>query len=148
MTPSQVADHIDPLVQEYYRTGSIDLVRMRSLEAVQHPERGAAGPDRADRERGCQLMPRYQKVLWHHDLPDEPVVLYSKIDSGFAVRKVEVYRDGRHEYADRSHSTGTTMLAEKMMPGVDEINQDPDFSATAITAEEFERVWQRAIQGA
>ncbi len=32
---TQVADHIDPLVQEYYRTGSIDLVRMRSLDAVQ-----------------------------------------------------------------------------------------------------------------
>ncbi len=31
----QVADHIDPLVKEYYRTGTIDLQRMRSLEAVQ-----------------------------------------------------------------------------------------------------------------
>lgn len=32
---TQVADHIDPLVKEYYRTGSIDLGRMRSLDAVQ-----------------------------------------------------------------------------------------------------------------
>jgi len=31
----QVADHIEPLVQEYFRTGSIDLTRMRSLDAVQ-----------------------------------------------------------------------------------------------------------------
>jgi RHS repeat-associated protein len=31
----QFADHIDPLVKEYYRTGGIDLQRMRSLEAVQ-----------------------------------------------------------------------------------------------------------------
>ncbi len=93
-------------------------------------------------------MPRYQKVLWHHDLPDEPVALYSEIDSGFEVRKVEVYRDGRHDYADKSRSTGTTMLGEKMMPGVDEINQDPEFSATVIMAEEFERLWQRATQGA
>lgn len=31
----QVADHIDPLVKEYYRTGTIDLQRMRSIEAVQ-----------------------------------------------------------------------------------------------------------------
>jgi hypothetical protein len=44
-------------------------------------------------------------VLWHHDRPDEPVALYSEIDSGFEVRKVEVHRDGRHEYADRSRST-------------------------------------------
>lgn len=91
-------------------------------------------------------MPRYQKVLWHHDLPDEPVVLYSEIESGFEVRKVEVYRDGRHDYADRSQSTGTTMLGEKLMPDVDEIDQDPEFSAVAIVAEEFEEVWQRAVQ--
>ncbi|HSR85226.1 MAG TPA: hypothetical protein VLM11_13710 [Streptosporangiaceae bacterium] len=26
---------------------------------------------------------RYQKVLWHHDLPDEPVTLYSEISSGY-----------------------------------------------------------------
>lgn len=31
----QVADHIDPLVVEFYRTGAIDLKRMRSLDAVQ-----------------------------------------------------------------------------------------------------------------
>ncbi|MEI2732705.1 MAG: hypothetical protein V9G08_12035 [Dermatophilaceae bacterium] len=31
----QVADHVDPLVKEYYRTGTIDMQRMRSLEAVQ-----------------------------------------------------------------------------------------------------------------
>jgi len=35
VTGSQVADHIDPLVKEYYRTGAIDLDRMRSLDAVQ-----------------------------------------------------------------------------------------------------------------
>lgn len=31
----QVADHVDPLVKEYCRTGSIDLQRMRSIDAVQ-----------------------------------------------------------------------------------------------------------------
>lgn len=31
----QVADHIDPLMLEYYRTGSIDLEFMRDVEAVQ-----------------------------------------------------------------------------------------------------------------
>lgn len=91
-------------------------------------------------------MTRYQKVVWHHDHPGEPVDLYSEIDSGFEVRKVEVYRDGRLDYADRSRSTGTTTLAEKVMPGVQEINEDPEFSAADITAEEFEQVWQRATQ--
>jgi hypothetical protein len=91
-------------------------------------------------------MPRYQKVLWHHDLPNEPAVLYSEIDAGLEVRKVEVYRDGRHDYADGSNSTGTAMLGEKMMPGVEEINEEPEFSAVSISAEEFEQAWRRATQ--
>ena len=65
---------------------------------------------------------------------------------GLEVRKVEVYRDGRHEYADRSRSTGTTMLGEKLMPEVKDIDQDPEFSATAITEGEFEAVWRRAAE--
>jgi hypothetical protein len=93
-------------------------------------------------------MPRYQKVFWHHDFPDEPVVLYGEIDAGCEIRKVEVYRDGRQDYADSSRSTGTTLLSETLIPGVDEINEDPEFSAAAITAEEFEQVWRRAMQGA
>jgi hypothetical protein len=93
-------------------------------------------------------MPRYQRVFWHHDLPDEPVVLYSEIDAGLEVRKVEVYRDGRHDYAGGSRSTGTTVLGEKMMPGVDEFNAEPEFSAGEISAEEFEQAWRRAAPGA
>ena len=89
---------------------------------------------------------RYRKVLWEHDLPDEPVTLYSEISSGLEVRKVEIFRDGRNDYATRSWSTGTSMLGEILMPDVDQINQDPQFSATAITATEFEQVWQRATQ--
>jgi hypothetical protein len=65
---------------------------------------------------------RYQKVLWHHELADEPVVLYSEIDAGFEVRKVEVYRDGRLDYADGSASTGTTGLGQVLTPAVGELN--------------------------
>jgi len=89
---------------------------------------------------------RYQKVLWHHDFPNEPVTLYSEIGSGYEVRKVEIYRDGRHDYADQSRSTGTTALGEILTPRVEEINQDPQYTATAITALEFEEVWQRATE--
>jgi RHS repeat-associated protein len=35
IAPTQVADHIHPLVQQWYETGTIDLQVMRSLEAVQ-----------------------------------------------------------------------------------------------------------------
>ena len=46
------------------------------------------------------LMRRYLKVTWHHDFPDEPSVLYSEIDAGYEIRKVDVYRDGTHDFAD------------------------------------------------
>ena len=35
IAPTQVADHITPLVKEYYQTGGIDLDWMRSVDAVQ-----------------------------------------------------------------------------------------------------------------
>lgn len=89
-------------------------------------------------------MSRYQKVLWHHDFPDEPVELYSEIDAGYEIRKVEVYRDGRHDYADSSRSTGTTRLGEDIVPTVEEIGQDPEFSASDITADEFAQTWKHA----
>jgi hypothetical protein len=62
-------------------------------------------------------------------------------------RRVEVCWDGRHDYADGSQSTKTTILGEKIMPGVDEINGEPEFWAIAISAEEFEQAWRRATQG-
>jgi hypothetical protein len=90
---------------------------------------------------------RYLKVLWHHHSPVEPVAIYCEISSGYEVRKVEVFRDGRHDYADTSHSTGITRLSSILTPTADEINQDPEeFSATTITASEFEQVWQRATR--
>ena len=45
------------------------------------------------------------------------------------------------------NSTGTTMPGEKMMPGVDESNEEPEFSAVSISAEEFKQAWRRATQG-
>jgi hypothetical protein len=34
-----------------------------------------------------------------------------------------------------------------MMPGVDEIDADAEFSAEEIGAEVFEQVWRRAVRG-
>lgn len=79
-------------------------------------------------------MSNYLKVDWMHDLTDEPVVLCSEIaDSGAETRKVEVYRDGRHDYADDSVATGSTMLSEAPFPSVDEIAAQPEFSVETIS---------------
>jgi Domain of unknown function (DUF6881) len=37
----------------------------------------------------------------------EAGLVYSEIESGFEVREVEVYRDGRHDYALRSTGTAS-----------------------------------------
>ncbi|GHF13260.1 hypothetical protein GCM10017786_54080 [Amycolatopsis deserti] len=56
-------------------------------------------------------MPRYKKVIWHHDLPGEPVLLYSETgDDGYETRKMDLHRGGRQDYADESTSSGTTFL--------------------------------------
>jgi hypothetical protein len=44
-------------------------------------------------------------------------------------------------------STKTTILGEKIMPGVDEINGEPEFSAIAISTEEFEQARRHSTQG-
>jgi hypothetical protein len=90
---------------------------------------------------------RYQRVVWHHDFDDEPVVLWSQIgDDHFERRKVDEYRDGRLDYADENASTGSTLLGDQPVPPLDQINTDSEFSGTAISQFEFEQAWARATQ--
>lgn len=89
-------------------------------------------------------MARYMKVKWIHELPSEPIWLYSEIVAGREVRKVEVFADGHADYADTDSSSGTTMLSETLMPTVEEIAMDEQFEPTEIDAVEFEEVWRQA----
>jgi len=90
----------------------------------------------------------YLKVLWSHDFSDEPVVLYSEVDNeGYETRKVEIYRDGRHDYANAIRSTGTTQLSEKPMPSIKEIAAHAEFSPMAVDLAEFENVYRHATEG-
>lgn len=91
----------------------------------------------------------YLKVVWVHDLPDEPVWLYSELDEArFEVRKVEVYRDGRRGFADRTRSVGGSMLGEMPTPLISEFGNDPEeFEVSEIEAEEFELEWSAAVSG-
>ena len=89
-------------------------------------------------------MKRYLRTEWHHDHADEPVLLLSEVEGGFEVRKVEAYRDGHMDYADATCSTGSTVLAEGLMPRVEDISSDDQFTPDEISAEEFEEIWQQA----
>jgi hypothetical protein len=85
---------------------------------------------------------RYQRVRWVHEFADEPVLLFAEIDDeGWEVRKVDQYADGTLHRAGGGEETERTVLGERPGPTLDVINQDPDFNAEAITAEEFETVW-------
>ncbi|MFI6368813.1 DUF6881 domain-containing protein [Nocardia sp. NPDC050630] len=91
---------------------------------------------------------RYLKVLWSHDFDTEPVELFSEIgEDGYEARKVDVYRDGRLDWADAGSETGTTFLSSGPLPPLDEINSEADFVAEMIEASEFENVWSRAQVG-
>ena len=92
---------------------------------------------------------RYLKVQWHHDDPDEPVVLYSEIDAQrYETRKVEEYADGRLDHADAIHESGTTFLGEAPVPPLDEIAEQGEFTPVETTQDEFELVWHRATNSA
>lgn len=89
---------------------------------------------------------RYLKVLWRHDLPDEPVELYSELDdAGYEIRKVEIYRDGRRDFADGESSLGTTTLGEGPLPSLEEIAEQEEFSPSLIESAQFENVWRQAV---
>jgi hypothetical protein len=88
---------------------------------------------------------RYIKVRWKHPPNDYPVLLFSELDDvGYEIRKVEVFADGRMQYASAKANTGDTMLSIEPIPAVDEIAQDPEFEPVEINEREFEDVWARA----
>ena len=90
---------------------------------------------------------RYIAVQWHQKNPDYPITLYSEIDdAGWEQRKVEVFADGRRDYADKSQQTGSTQLGLAVIPSLTEIAADPQFSPREIQREEFEMLWQTATE--
>jgi hypothetical protein len=88
---------------------------------------------------------KYVRVVWHHDIPEEPVELLSEIDEeGWEVRKVEVFRDGRRDWASEAESTGSSMLSETKFPDLEYIASQSEFSPSVISQGDFEEEWNRA----
>ncbi|WP_027684725.1 DUF6881 domain-containing protein [Rhizobium leguminosarum] len=88
---------------------------------------------------------KYIKVKWLHSSPNTPVLLYSELDSDmWEVRKVEVYTDGRKDFADRNEMSGSTRLGIEPFPSLEIIAADPEFKPEVISREEFDTVWQHA----
>jgi hypothetical protein len=88
---------------------------------------------------------RYVKVAWIHESSNEPVLYFSELDEGgYEIRKVQIYRDGRAEWADEDFETATVGLAEIPFPSVEEISIREEFAAEEIDSEEFGRAWSEA----
>lgn len=89
----------------------------------------------------------YILVEWLHTAPNEPVRLYYELDSTRReLRKVEEYRNGTLHSADAAHGQGNTFLAWEPHPPVAEIEQDPQFRISKVTAQEFDAIYSRARQ--
>ncbi len=83
----------------------------------------------------------YFKAKWKHSFDNEPVWFYSELDDArWELRKVEVYQDGRKNFASAHEKIGTD-LSEKPIPPSAEIASQPEFEVYDTSKEEFERVW-------
>ncbi|WP_290062565.1 DUF6881 domain-containing protein [Amycolatopsis solani] len=90
----------------------------------------------------------YLHVHWQHDAPDAPADIYSELDDDrWEVRKVEVFPDGTHHYADDWKSTGKTGLSEVPLPPFEDLAAQRALTPTEIDEAEFERRWQAATEG-
>lgn len=86
----------------------------------------------------------YIKVQWIHDFEDEPILLYSELDSmRNEVRKVEVYKNNELGYACENKSVNGTFLSKTEIPSLEDINLDVQFDACEIDKEYFELIWHK-----
>lgn len=88
----------------------------------------------------------YIKVQWIHDFQDEPILLYSELDSKRnEIRKVEVYKNDKLGYACENKSVNGTFLSKTEIPSLEDINEDIQFVACEIDREYFESIWSKAV---
>ena len=88
----------------------------------------------------------YIKVQWIHDFQDEPIFLYSELDSRRnEIRKVEVYKNDKLGYACENKSVNGTFLSKTEIPLLEDINTDIQFDACEIDKEYFESIWNKAV---
>ncbi|MGR9436137.1 DUF6881 domain-containing protein [Rhizobium leguminosarum] len=87
---------------------------------------------------------RYVRVIWKINKPEHPFEILTEIDElDMETRKVHLYPDGHRERADANNHDVDTELSYEPFPSIDEINQDPQFVASAMSQDDFEREWAK-----
>ena len=86
---------------------------------------------------------KYIRLKWNHTNPDEPVWIFSELDSdGKEVRKIECFRNGFCDVATATSSSGTAALVTLPLPDLKALaRRDPEFEPVEITKVQFEEVW-------
>ncbi|WP_082678993.1 DUF6881 domain-containing protein [Sphingobium cupriresistens] len=88
----------------------------------------------------------YIRVRWLHSSQDEPVDLWSELNSNREeVRKIEIWHDGRIGYASQDREAGGTQLGVGALPTLAEIASNPEFEPMEISADDFERCWKNSV---
>lgn len=87
-------------------------------------------------------MKQYIDVIWKHQNLCDPIRLVLELgDDRFELRKLEFFLDGTVDASDGDHETSRTRLGLAAVPSLDEINQDTQFEASAMTRGAFESLW-------
>ncbi len=90
-------------------------------------------------------MSRYLRVRWDHDASEDPIVLYHELDDQQReTRRIELFEDGRLQWADQADPDAPTSVSLEPLPALEEIRDQPEFSVSEITGRAFEEVWARA----
>jgi hypothetical protein len=91
---------------------------------------------------------KYLLVKWMRSKSEYPCLIYSELDDArWETRKVEIFPDGHIGYANELERSGSTRLGEAPIPALEEIAQDPQFQASELNPEDFDRVWLEACTG-
>lgn len=85
---------------------------------------------------------RYIRVHWLHNLPDEPIDLWSELDDQrYETRKIEYFPDGSVGFASHQESVGGTRLGKIPIPSLSDIAKDTQFKPQVVTKDLFEERW-------
>ncbi len=88
------------------------------------------------------FMSEYMEVYWIHQSEDEPVWLYSELDTQrLEKRKIDIYKDESFGIAGAGMEFGGTILSAEAVPNIEDINKDKEFIAKPISREKFEELW-------
>lgn len=86
------------------------------------------------------------KVIWFHQNVEDPILIYSELNpSKFEIRKVELFRNGKIGIANAALELNS-MLGICEVPSLAEINMNREFFGFEINKDEFECVWNEALQ--